>query len=85
MKIAGTTLAGETSSARPATLSAEKPKPAKPRTTPAPKTISRLAISSSGGNGAVDHIGPHCAIVLRAWRPQVRGDGFARHERADGY
>ena len=42
MKIAGTTSAGDTTSDMPATVMAEKPKPAKPRTMPAANTTHRL-------------------------------------------
>ncbi len=42
MKIAGTTSAGDTTSDMPATVIAEKPKPAKPRTMPAANTTQRL-------------------------------------------
>lgn len=55
--MAGTNLAGETRSTRPATLSAEKPKPTKPRTMPAQKTMARLATSNRRGSAAVHHTG----------------------------
>ena len=40
---AGTMVAGATNSETPATVSAEKPKPAKPRTTPAPTATMKPA------------------------------------------
>ncbi len=51
MKIGGTTWAGVANSDRPATHSAEKPKPEKPRTMPAANTTSRLATISGQGRG----------------------------------
>ena len=53
MKIAGTTRVGDTNKASPATLSAEKPKPENPLTTPASPTMNRLINSRPGGKGGV--------------------------------
>ena len=49
MIMGGTTCAAGMNSDSPATHSAEKPKPAKPRTMPAAKTTHRLASSSGQG------------------------------------
>ena len=50
-KIGGTTWAGGANSDSPATHSAEKPKPAKPRTMPAASTISSAVSSRAVGRG----------------------------------